>query len=145
MLKMTRLIAAGAMIFSVSGLALAADVVTERKEGFKENVTQLKAVKAGLESGDHGAVEKAAMAVAAYAAKIPDLFPEGSGEGDTRAKAEIWSDWKGFVAASKHNEAAALKLAAAAKSGVESDMEDARQALGKSCGACHDEYRVPKK
>ena len=144
MLKMTQVIAAGTLMLSVSGLALAADVVNEMQDGFKENVTHLKAIKAGEESGDHGAVEKAAEAVAAYAAKIPDLFPEGSGAGETRAKAEIWTDWKGFVAAAEANQQAALKLAAAAKTGVASDIAAAREDLGKSCGACHDKYRVPK-
>lgn len=144
MLKMTQVIAAGTLMLSVSGLALAADVVKERQAGFKENVTHLKAIKAGGESGDHAAVQTEAEAVAAFAARIPDLFPEGSGGGETRAKSEIWSDWKGFVAAAEANQQAALKLAAAAKTGVASDIEAAREDLGKSCGACHDKYRAPK-
>ncbi|MCR9174567.1 MAG: cytochrome c [Alphaproteobacteria bacterium] len=145
MRKMTQMIVAGTLMLSVSGLALAADVVKERQDGFKENVTQLKAIKAGGESGDHGAVQAAAESVAAFAAKIPDLFPEGTGGGETRAKDEIWSDWQGFVAAAEANEQAALKLASAAESGVASDIAAAQKALGESCGACHDKYRLPKK
>jgi len=71
-----------------------------------------------------------------------ELFPEGSAE--YRAKANIWTDWAGFEKSMMETQARADDLVAAAKSG---GLDAARAALGpmgKTCKACHDEYRGPK-
>lgn len=131
-------------MLSVSSFALASgDVVKERQAGFKQNVDHIKAIKAALEAGDGATIATEAEQIAAFSAKIPDLFPKGS-DGDSRAKAEIWSDWDDFVAKAKANGAAASALAAAAKTGDMDASKAALDAMGKTCGACHDAYRVPK-
>ncbi len=68
------------------------------------------------------------------------LFPAGSGGGESRAKPEIWTDPAGFDKAMKDAQAAAVAL-----EGVkdEAAFGPALDALGASCKACHDKYRLP--
>lgn len=87
--------------------------------------------------GDH------ARALAGLARMMPDIFPEGSGEGDTRAKPEIWQDWPRFTAAAKALETAAMDLAMKADSGDMAAIGAGLGAVGKSCGGCHEPFRKP--
>lgn len=122
---------------------LAADVIAERKAGFQQNQTAMRAMAASLRDGQVADLAEPARQIAERAERIPTLFPEGSGTGDTRALPAIWSDWDGFVAAAQANRAAALALAdIAAGSGADAATADgALRALGASCGACHDAFR----
>src|SRR3546814_12323360 len=65
------------------------------------------------------------------------IFPQGSGEGKTDAKPEIWTDWAKFENAAAGVGAAAEKLALVAKSGDTGATADAMKALGGACGTCH--------
>lgn len=130
--------------FALAGSGpLAADVIAERKAGFKQNQADMRAMAAMLRDGQVAGLAEPASQIAARAEGIPALFPEGSGTGDTRALPAIWSDWDGFVAAAKANQAAAQALAEiAADGGAETaTAEGALRALGTSCSACHDAYR----
>jgi cytochrome c556 len=77
---------------------------------------------------------------------LTQLFPKGSGPealGDkTEAKAEIWSDWDGFVAKNKVFQDESQKLLEVAKSGDLDAFKAQFGNVGKSCGGCHDDYRV---
>lgn len=139
----SRVLAAAVVALSVSTAAVAADVIKERQEGFKANVESMKAIKAAVEAGDTAPIAAEAGKIAAFASRIPDLFPEGS-QGDSRAKDEVWTDWNGFVAAAEANAEAAEDLVAVAQTGDAGAAGAQLQALGKTCGACHDDYRVPK-
>lgn len=70
------------------------------------------------------------------------MFPEGSAE--YRAKANIWTDWAGFEKAMNDTVAASEKLIAAAMTGDRGTTLGALGAMGKTCKACHEEYRGPK-
>jgi len=74
---------------------------------------------------------------------IADGFPEGSGVGDTRAKAEIWTDWEKFAAASKALVDASAELVAAADAGDMDAVGAAAGKVGDSCGGCHKPFRAP--
>ncbi|MGY8994500.1 MAG: c-type cytochrome [Rhodospirillales bacterium] len=89
--------------------------------------------------GDH------ARAIAGLARMMTDIFPEGSGEGNTRAKPEIWKDWPRFMAAAKALETAAMDLAMKADSGDMGAIGAGLGAVGKSCGGCHEPFRKPAK
>jgi cytochrome c556 len=68
-------------------------------------------------------------------------FVEGSDKGDTRAKAEIWTQkdkWAANVAKSQEDVA---KLVASGKTGNIDQIKGAVGAVGQSCKACHDEFR----
>ena len=74
----------------------------------------------------------------------PHAFPAGSDTGaTTRAKPEIWSDAAGFKKVMDNFQAEAAKLAEVAKTATSVDQVRGQfGALGKSCGACHDNFRT---
>ena len=63
-------------------------------------------------------------------------------KGETKALPAIWTDMKGFEAASAASNAAYDKLAAAAGSGDLAALTAAFADTGKTCGACHDKFRA---
>ncbi len=68
-------------------------------------------------------------------------FVVGSDKGDTKAKAEIWSDNAKFKDASEKMNGEMVKLAAAARTGNLDAIKTAVGATGGSCKACHDAFR----
>lgn len=68
-------------------------------------------------------------------------FPEGSGGGKSRAKAEIWSDRAGFDKSMAEAKAAASAMAAATD---EATFLAQMKALGGTCKGCHEKYRLPE-
>jgi len=112
----------------------------ELMEGIGKNA---KVIGDAMKSGNFAAVGGAAEKIQAAAAKIPGLFPQGSTHANSRAKAEIWTEWPKFETESKHLEETAGALAVAAKSA--GDIPAAAQAMFNSCKSCHDSFRVPEK
>ena len=123
----------------IAGTA-SADIADQREKGFKAHLSNLKAVKAAVESGDASAAVEPAKAMVVWAKKIPEVFPEGSGEG-TDALPAIWSDWAGFEEDAADHVAAVEKLAAVAEAGDASALGAQLKATGATCGACHKAYR----
>jgi cytochrome c556 len=84
--------------------------------------------------------------MAATAAKIPAMFPAGTGPdaGKTRAKAEIWTQQALFIRRSKEYLAAARAIDAAAKSGNLNKVMALHERVDQACKACHDSFRAPK-
>ncbi len=82
--------------------------------------------------------------VAKMSTIAPHAFPAGSDTGaKTRAKPEIWSDAAGFKKVMDNFQAEAAKMAEVAKTATSVDQVRGQfGALGKSCGACHDNYRT---
>jgi cytochrome c556 len=70
-----------------------------------------------------------------------DLFPAGTGGGETAAKEKIWDNWQDFAEKNQANIDALVKLAEAANSGDEDDIEDAYEVVDKTCRSCHRRYR----
>ena len=68
-------------------------------------------------------------------------FAPGSDKGKTRAKPEIWENMDDFSAKLGDFRTAAANLDSAAESGDADAMKAAFGATGKSCKACHDEYK----
>ena len=69
-------------------------------------------------------------------------FPEGTAEGKTKARPEIWQDRAKFDAAFEDTIGKARALAMAAEGGDMAAVGAALGALGKSCGACHKSFRI---
>ena len=124
----------------VAGMA-SADIADQREKGFKAHAANLKAVKAAVEAGDASLAVEPAKGMVAWAKQIPEMFPEGSGEG-TDALPAIWSDWAGFEEAAANHLAAVEKLEAVAEAGDASALGDQLKATGATCGACHKKYRA---
>jgi cytochrome c556 len=72
---------------------------------------------------------------------IPDLFPEGSIVGDSKALPAIWENWDEFVAIVETGKQAATDAIAAAEAGDAAAYQAAYQALGATCGQCHQQFR----
>ena len=118
-----------------------ADIITDRKAGFKGNADSMKAIAAAIGSGDYQTVINRAEGIASWANTIPSYFPEGSDSGDTKARAEIWFEFDAFKAKAKANETAAQNLVTAAKSGDQSAMMSGLKNLGASCKSCHSSFK----
>ena len=73
---------------------------------------------------------------------IPALFPEGSIVGDSEALPAIWENWETFVAIAKAGEDAVAVALAAAEAGDAGGYAAALQAIGGTCGQCHQQFRV---
>lgn len=73
---------------------------------------------------------------------IPALFPAGTEKGhDTKAKAAIWSDAADFSKDAGNLTAAAEKLLTTAEANDKAAFATAFADMGKTCGACHREYK----
>ena len=86
-----------------------------------------------------------ARAMHATSMMIPDIFPAGSGVGETRAKPEIWQNWSKFETAAKTLETATGELARVAESGDMAAIGAQLGKVGEACGGCHKPFRTEKK
>src|SRR5690606_8002760 len=132
------------VILATLGGAVAADVIAERQEAMKTTGDAIKAIKAAVDGDKPADAVAPAETIAAVMKKVPGLFPQGSGEGKTDAKPEIWADWAKFEESAAGTAIAAEKLALVAKSGDTGATADALKALGGACGTCHKPFRKPK-
>lgn len=98
-------------------------------------------------SPDAATIRQSAAAIDALAPKLMSWFPAGTGPdvGKTRAKAEIWQKPEDFALKAHDFETAAGQFRVAAASGDLGQINTTFAALGKTCKACHDLYRAPKK
>lgn len=145
------LLVAGAIgMMSLSPPIAAADdpanVIKYRKQVMKANASHITSIFSVLKGetsyGAHIAAH--ARAISDGAAMMPDIFPQGSGDGDTAALPSIWQDWAKFEAAAMTLKTAADKLASAAGSGDMAAIGAAAGAVGKACGGCHEPFRKKK-
>lgn len=127
----------------------AAKVISARIESYKKIGTAFKTINDGLKADkpDTKVIAAQAKIMKDLSAKIPSWFPKGSGPEagiKTRAKAEIWSDWATFAAASKGLNAESAKLESLAKAGDIEAIKGQVKATGGACKTCHDKFRGPE-
>lgn len=136
-------LAAGGMVGGATMALAQGDVIAQRKENRKQAGAAMRAIKGIIDAKGptNGAVAQAAKLKELELAFV-NMFPAGSDKGDTKALPTIWTDRAGFVAASKASDAAYDKLAVAAGSGDLAALTAAFGETGKTCGACHDKFRV---
>jgi hypothetical protein len=80
--------------------------------------------------------------VVASMAKLPwAAYGEGTDQGDTKAKPEIWTQAAKFKEAGDKLQSESVKLAAAAKTGKEDAFKTAFNATAGTCKSCHDDFR----
>jgi len=136
---LTPVVLAASLVFGIA--AAQADVISTRKAGFKQNADQLKAINNAIGAGDFAAIEAAANIVASWSREMTAYFPEGSDEGDTKARPEIWFEWEKFESLAAAAQKNALALAALAKAGDQDALPGALKELGSSCKACHSSFK----
>jgi cytochrome c556 len=119
----------------------------ERHEGMEKIGKSTKTIKQTLDSSspDLAAIGSSAATIADLAVKSSGWFPAGTDKNvlpKTRALPAIWEKPDDFAAKDHDFQQAAQALKAAADRG-ELDAVRARFAgLGKTCKACHDNYRA---
>ena len=80
--------------------------------------------------------------VVASMAKLPwAAFGEGTEQGDTKAKHEVWSQAPKFKDVADKLQAESVKLVAAAKTGKEDAFKAAFTATAGTCKSCHDDFK----
>ncbi|HSL16823.1 MAG TPA: cytochrome c [Methylomirabilota bacterium] len=140
---MTALVLAAAV---TAAAMTATEAIQQRQkdmEGVRDGMMTLGAIAKKQQPFDAGVVQAAAAKIAGHLERAAELFPENSGSGDveTWAKPEIWSDRERFDAtmASSHQAAVDLQSVTEAEA-----FPPALGALGNTCKSCHDLYRLPK-
>lgn len=133
--------------FLGAATAVAADPI-ETRQTIMQSVGAAAKVSGGMAKGEIAFNPDVAMAaLATFAAaghSFPAFFPDGSETGsDTEAKATIWEDMAGFVAAStKFADDAGAAIAA-----KPADLDAFRAAFGgvaENCKSCHEDYRISR-
>jgi cytochrome c556 len=118
------------------------DVIKTRQADMKQMGKQLKAIKGIIDAGgDATAVVGPANRLVEIAGLIPTLFPQGSDQGKTGAKPEIWEKWDEFTEHADDLKNEAAMLASAGQSG---DLAIVRAQFDKTariCGDCHKPFR----
>jgi len=120
----------GAMALAVSAIAAAAlahsgasGIVLERMSSMtamRDTMAELAPMMQGAVPYDAFIVSEGASVIAGHAGTdMLSLFPEGSLEGVTYAKPEIWSNWQDFSALAEEMKIYAEALAEAAPNGLE--------------------------
>lgn len=118
------------------------DVIKDRQELMKSQGAAMKAINGILEAnGPLADIAPHAAKLEETSAKIADLFPAGSDQGDTKAKPEIWTEMDKFRGAASKMQDEMVKLNTAAKAGNLDAMKAAVGEVGKACKGCHDTYR----
>jgi cytochrome c556 len=126
----------------------ALQIMKQRHDAMEGLGKAMKQLHRGLDTTppDVNSVRTQTAIMASTAAKIPSLFPAGTGPdvGKTRAKAEIWKQQPLFLKKSKDFLASALALDAAAKTGDMNKVMALHEDVDKACKACHDPFRAPE-
>ena len=104
---------------------------------------QLGAIAKNKAPFDAEVVRTSGREIAKHLEEFAKLFPEGSqtGEVQTWAKAEIWSDRETFDKIVKASVAAAGEMQAVEE---EAAFLPALGGLGNTCKTCHDKFRSPQ-
>ena len=132
-----------------SGAGDAPPEIAERQGNFEAIGDAFKAIRTQLDadSPDLAAIATSAGDINERAGKITGLFPEATGVDDgydTEALATIWELPAEFEKAASDLVAASAALKAAAESGDTGATGEAAGAMGGTCKACHDKFRVKK-
>ena len=126
----------------------ALQIMKQRHDAMQQLGKAMKELHRGLDASppDANAIRAQTAIMAATAAKIPAMFPGGTGPdvGKTRAKPEIWKQQGLFLRRAKEYQAAALAIDAAAKAGDMNKVMALHENVDKACKACHDPFRAPE-
>ena len=123
----------------------ATGMVKERMDMMETMAKHLKAIRDHVDhKRELSAIKSDAEAIASHAPHIVHLFPKGSAQPPTEAKAAIWQTWSDFEAKATALETESKKLAAASPDDFAALSAQAR-AVTQACGSCHEKYRAKKR
>lgn len=110
-----------------------------------QSMGQLAGMAKGEKPFDAAAVEQALAKLGEDVQKfdVAALFPAGTDTGNTEASPKIWEDMAGFTAAADAwNKAVTAAVAAKPQDVAALGIQVGE--IGKTCGGCHELYRVKK-
>ena len=120
--------------------------VLERKENFKKLGAAMKTLSDFVkgEGGTAADAQAAARVIVDHGAGIGEWFPAGTavGVGKSEAKPAIWTDTADFTDKVAKFKAAGPALVSAAETGDAKAVGAQLRAVGGTCKACHDTYRL---
>jgi cytochrome c556 len=123
-------------------------IMHERHEAMEQLGKSMKTLHRALDGGgsDMNVIRAQTATMASVAARIPSLFPAGTGPdaGKTRAKPEIWTQHDLFINKAKEFFAAAQAIDAAARTGDMNKVMAVHDRVDRACKACHDPFRAPE-
>jgi cytochrome c556 len=123
----------------------ATGVVKERMDMMEVMGKRLKAIRERIESKRNLAAIKAdAEAIASHAPHVVHLFPPGSTQKPTDARAAIWQNWPDFERKAAALEVESKKLMNANPNDFGPLSEQVR-AVSQTCRACHETYRSKRR
>ena len=139
-----------AVMLATSGIsAIAHDhatgVVKERMEMMESMAKRMKAIRDRIDrKRDLAGIKTEAEVIASQAPHLVHLFPPGSTQKPTDARAAIWQEWPDFERKANELEAESKKLTTANPDdyGI---MSAQVRAVTQTCVACHEKYRAKKR
>lgn len=145
---MRSIVVAGALLLSVGAVVAQQDLVNQRQLIMKANGKSLGGVLSPMVKGDkpydQAAVDTALAQLDETAKKLPTMFPDSTKglkpDGDYSPSPKIWENKADFDA----KIADFAKVVTEAKARIK-DLDSLKATLpsiGKSCGGCHETYRV---
>ena len=126
-----------------------AGAISARQDAMKAQggaMRTLTPIVRGEQPWNQQAAVQAATTINNTSKAIPSVFPQGSGPeaGKTDALPGIWQNWADFQSKAKALETESAKLLQLAQTGDEAGFKAQFPAVGRSCGGCHETYRVKK-
>jgi len=144
---MRTVVVVGTLLLGVGAVVAQQNLVDQAQtvmKGNGKNAGALAAMVKGDKPYDQATVDTALAQFEDTAKKLPTLFPESTkglkAQGDYSTTSKIWEDKAGFDA----HIATFAKAVTDARGSVK-DLDTLKAAfpvIGKSCGGCHETYRV---
>jgi len=120
------------------------DLIFDRQRLGRVQEEQLSEIRSKFKAGNIAEVAVNAEVIAITALQLPSLFPEGSLNGKSRAKPEIWQRWSEFEASAKNLTIWSERLRDAARAKDDKLVADIVKDFGRvGCDSCHILFRVP--
>jgi cytochrome c556 len=122
----------------------ATGVVKERMDMMEIMAQRMKAINARIKGRrDLAAIKADAEAIASHAPHMVHLFPAGSTQPPTEARRTIWQNWSDF-----ERKAAALETEIKKLMSTDPNNFDVLRAqvlaVSRTCGDCHEAYRIKR-
>lgn len=145
-MKKLVLLAAAAVALSSAAVTAQADEtnpsIVHRQGIYKIVGGHMNVLKSGLFlKGSPDNLAWSAESIVAAFQHMGNAYPAGSDKGETKAKANIWTEPAKFQEAGKKAFGAATALAEATKAGDQAKSVEAFKALGAACKGCHEDFR----
>lgn len=146
MSKKLVLLACAVAVLSTAAITAQADetnpVIVHRQGIYKIAAGHMNGLKSALflKGGTENLVWDAEGIVDAFK-HMGAAYPEGSDKGETKAKANIWTERAKFDEAGKKAFGAAVALVEVTKTGDIAKSADAFKTLGAACKGCHEDFK----